>query len=56
MRPEPSVHDNIVYAFSVDCEGRRLILHTALRDREPQGFTDVIFRDVVAHHFEHVLP
>jgi hypothetical protein len=56
MRPEPSVHDNIVYAYSVDCEGRRLVLHTAFRDREPQEFTDVIFRDVVAHRFEHVLP
>ncbi len=50
MRPETSIHDNIVYAFSVDCEGRRLVLHTAFRDREPQEFTDVNFRDVVAHH------
>jgi hypothetical protein len=56
MRPEPSVHDNFVYAYSVDCEGRRLTLHTAFRDREPHEFTDVIFRDVVAHHFDHVLP
>ena len=53
---EPSVHDNFVYAYSVDCEGRRLVLHTAFRDRPPQEFTDVVFRDVVAHHFEHVLP
>jgi hypothetical protein len=56
MRPEPSVHDNFVYAYSVDCEGRRLTLHTAYRDREPQEFTDVVFREVVAHQFEHVLP
>lgn len=56
MRPEPSVHDNFVYAYSVDCEGRRLTLHTAYRDREPNEFTDVVFRDVVAHQFEHVLP
>jgi hypothetical protein len=33
-----------------------LILHTAFRDRERQEFTDVVFRGVVAHHFEHVLP
>jgi hypothetical protein len=56
MRPEPSVHDSIVYAYSVDCEGRRLTLHTAFRDREPHEFTDLVFRDVVAHHFKHVLP
>ena len=56
MRPEPSVHDNFVYAYIVDCEGRRLVLHTAYRDREPHEFTDIVFRDVVAHHFEHVLP
>src|SRR4051794_25026115 len=56
MQPEPSVHDNFVYAFSMDCEGRRLTLHTAYRDSEPHTFTDVVFRDVVAHHFEHVLP
>jgi hypothetical protein len=56
MRPEPSVHDNFVYAYTVDCEGPRLTLHTAYRDREPHEFTDVVFRDVVTHHFEHVLP
>ena len=56
MRPEPSVHDNIVYSYSVDCEGSRLVLHTVFRDREPHEFTDLVFRDVVAHHFEHVLP
>jgi hypothetical protein len=56
MRPAVSVHDNLVYAYSVDCEGRRLTLHTAFRDREPHEFTDVVFVDVVAHLFEHVLP
>ncbi len=56
MQPELSVHDNFVYAYSVDCEGRRVVLHTVFRDREPQEFTDVIFGDVVAHHFEHALP
>lgn len=56
MRPTPSVHDNFIYAYSVDCEGRRLVLHTAYRDREPQELTDIVFCDVVAHHFEHVLP
>ena len=53
--PEPSVHDNVIYAYSVSCEERVLILHTAFRDREPQELTDIVFHDVVAHHFEHVL-
>jgi hypothetical protein len=56
MEPEPSVHDNFVYAYTVDCERRRVTLHTAFRDREPHEFTDVIFHDVIAHWFEHVLP
>lgn len=56
MQPNPSVHDNNVYAYSVDCEGRRLILHTVFRHRQPHEFTDVVFHDVVAHHLEHVLP
>ena len=56
MEPEPSVHDNFIYAYSVDCEGRRVILHTAFRDGQPAELTDVVFREVVAHHFEHVLP
>ncbi|HEX5042778.1 MAG TPA: hypothetical protein VFV75_07715 [Candidatus Polarisedimenticolaceae bacterium] len=56
MTTEISVHDNFVYAFSVDCERRKLVLHTAYRDNEPNELTDVVFHDVVAHHIEHVLP
>jgi hypothetical protein len=55
MRPEPSVHDNILYAYTVDCEGRQLVLHTAYRLRDPHEFTDLVFREVVAHHFDNVL-
>jgi hypothetical protein len=55
MHPERSVHDNHVYAYSVDCEGRQLTLHTFFRDRDPIEYTDVVFRDVFAHRFEHVL-
>src|SRR5436190_5935403 len=55
MHSEPSVHDNVIYAYSVNCEQQQVILHTAFRDRQPHEFTDVVFRDVVAHHFEHVL-
>src|SRR5690348_10224977 len=55
MRPRPSVHANFVYAYAVDCENRRITLHTAFRDREPHEFTDVVFHEVVAHRFDHVL-
>jgi hypothetical protein len=56
MKPTFSVHDNIIYAYVVNCEQRKLTLHTAFRDREPFEFTDLIFHEVVAHFFEHVLP
>lgn len=55
MRQELSIHDNFVYAYTVNCEGRRVVLHTAYRDGEPNEYTDVVFRDVVAHHLDHVL-
>jgi hypothetical protein len=60
--PEPhshssplSVHDNNVYRYTVDCAGRSVLLHTCNQHREQQTFVDVVFRGVVAHHFEHVL-
>ena len=55
MRQEPSIHDSRVYAYYVDCEGRRVVLHTVFRDQEPHEYTDVVFRGVVAHQFERVL-
>jgi hypothetical protein len=56
MQPALSVHDNTIYAYSVDCEHRRLVLHTAFPGHESAEYVDLVFRDVVAHHFEHVLP
>jgi hypothetical protein len=50
-----SVHDNVVYAYAVLGEQRRLILHTEFRDGDAGEFTDVIFSSVIAHHFECVL-
>ncbi|HYE62759.1 MAG TPA: hypothetical protein VD997_12255 [Phycisphaerales bacterium] len=50
----PSVHDTTVYAYTVDRENRRVILHTAFRDKEPHEFTDIVFTDVVAHEFRRV--
>ena len=56
MRREPSVHDNHVYSYKVDCEHKTLILHTVFRDKEAPEFTDIVFNNVLAHHFEHALP
>jgi hypothetical protein len=50
-----SVHDNFIYAYALDCEGRRIVQHTHFRDGSANEYTDVIFTGVVAHHFEHVL-
>ena len=55
MQPERSVHDNFLTGYTVDCEGRRITLHTVYRDREPFEYTDVLFHDVFAHRFEHGL-
>ena len=51
--PLLSVHDNHVYAYAVDCVGCRLTLHTLYDRGEQTEFTDVVFHDLVAHHFEH---
>ncbi len=55
MQSETSIHDNNVYAYTVDCEGQKLVLHTEYLDREPHAFTDVVFCNLVAHHLEYVL-
>jgi hypothetical protein len=46
------VHDNEVYAQTVDYEGCRILLHTVCPPMAPSEFTDVVFDGVVAHHFE----
>lgn len=56
MQSELSVHDNQVDGYVVDCPGRRIVLHTSFRYREPHEFTDIVFEHVLAHVFEHVLP
>jgi hypothetical protein len=50
-----SIHDNNVYSYVVDCERKRIVLHTSFAERELHEFTDVVFSGVVAHYFEHVL-
>lgn len=51
----PSIHDNFIYAYSVFCQDRRIVLHTEYRDGSAQEFKDVIFSGVAAHYFEDVL-
>ena len=46
-----SVHDNLVYLQVVDHENARIVLHTLHPQAEPE-FTDVVFTDVIVHHFE----
>jgi hypothetical protein len=50
-----SVHDNNVYAYSVLCERRQIVLYTEYRDGGAEEYTDVLFSGVVAHHFEDVM-
>ncbi len=52
---ERSIHDNNVYAYLVQCEQKRIVLHSEYKDGPSIEFTDVIFSGVVAHHFENVL-
>ena len=49
---KPSVHDNCVYAYSVLAERGEIVLHTEFNEISPIEFTDVVFKGVVAHHFE----
>jgi hypothetical protein len=55
VKPERSVHDNNIYGYSVDCEERRVVLHTVSQGLQSVEYTDIVFGDVFAHHFEHVL-
>src|SRR5258708_1754683 len=47
-----SVHDNWLYAQSVDHERCRIVLHTVYPHADPPEYTDVVFEGVVVHHFE----
>ena len=53
-----SIHDNIVYAYAVECRRRRIVLHTEHRVGGGAGpvveYTDVVVDGVLAHHFETV--
>jgi len=47
-----SVHDNFIVSYTVDCAKREIRLRTEYRDREPLKLTDIVFRGVLAYHFE----
>ena len=49
---EPSIHDNRVISYEVDCERREIVMHTRFESREPIEHTDLIFEEVLAYHFE----
>lgn len=50
-----SIHDNVIYGYTVDCERQRIILHTEFHETGRAEYTDVIFLGVLVHHFERVL-
>jgi len=51
-----SIDGSTVYAIAVECEHRRIVLFSEYHDEERCEYTDVVFSDVVAHWFDHVLP
>ena len=49
------IHDNWLYAQTVDHERGRIVLHTVYPHVEPPAapeWTDVVFEGVVVHHFQ----
>lgn len=54
---EISVHDNILYGYTVVREGYNshvytITLYTEFLDNSPVEYTDIVFTGVAAHHFE----
>jgi len=50
-----SVHDNVVYGYSVSCTRARCVLHTKFpHDKKSPEFTDVVFEGVAALQFDDV--
>jgi len=48
-----SIHDNRIISYEVDCQDRRINLHTQFEHSEPTEHTDAIFKGVLAYHFAH---
>ena len=47
-----SVHDNRIIGYEVDCQARRVVLHTVTDPSQPPERVDVVFNEVVAYKFE----
>jgi len=47
-----SLHDYWIYAQQVDHDAKCIVLHTLYPHCEPQEVIDVIFEDVLVHHFQ----
>ena len=47
-----SLHDNWLYAHLVDHDSRTIVLHTMYPIGKSPEFTDVVFQEVLVHHFE----
>jgi len=48
----PSVHDNSVVSYEVDCENRTITIRTKIDDKTSIEFTNICFRGVEAYHFQ----
>lgn len=49
----PSIHDNLLVSYEVQCERRTITLRTEYRvEGEPREFTNVVLDGVQAYHFE----
>ena len=48
-----SIHDNNIYAISIRCEEKIIILHTEYYEIDPPEYTDILFENAILHHFEH---
>ena len=49
----PSIHDNLLVSYEVQCEARTITLRTEYREaNRPTEFTNVIFQGVQGYRFE----
>lgn len=55
MSSDISVHDNLLVAYSVLANEKRIVFRTEFRDRKPHEFTDVVFDEVLAYDFKNDL-
>lgn len=49
------VHDNVILAYEVDLQHDQIILHTTYEGGSTREETNIVFKDVLNHRFEHQL-